>query len=584
MLIKKYFFKELHEVGTSSKRKIYSVTRNSTGYYQLVLAHFRGIENGGYTLTDLAYKNNFSQIEDLVFIAEKEKGFGIIEVSERENVRTRILVDFQYTILLKRFDKNIDAYKDGKWGVIDKYGKIVNPFESYFPIKGKCKIKDAKTGKIGLLSEDNEILVPTQYDDIEFSNKNNHCVVIKQDDFQKRGVYKYSDKEVVPCKYLDISFKEGVILCLLEETKCEYNLNHKIYEMYSQEGYFLTGGFSDVKFYDKGIKCFSYGDYVIPANMEIFTPARKETINTHLLVDKNWNSLISVNGYRYSLLGKSINVNKFIENNYDINYYYCYERQNGEKYVIDLPSNYLCGSVYTLIERYFEDDPYDQQIICFDYTPGHSEEYHLFFTESKEITDESFSDVETILNIDYCDEEEHQINANILKLAIVRKNEKYGLFNLEKKNLSLPCEYECFALLDNNSILAVKLIEDKQQDTMSMFADIFDYSNELSSLAKDIKMGEFRNFMVVNIDELLKKGVATEILKKNGISIQHELNLYPFHEFFADDKNSCYDDDYDDDFDLSWLGNSRYGGYNGYSDDVIDDVFDGDPEATWNID
>lgn len=28
----------------------------------------------------------------------------------------------------------------------------------------------------------------------------------------------------------------------------------------------------------------------------------------------------------------------------------------------------------------------------------------------------------------------------------------------------------------------------------------------------------------------------------------------------------------------------KYGSYNGYDDDTIDDAFEGDPEATWNID
>lgn len=28
----------------------------------------------------------------------------------------------------------------------------------------------------------------------------------------------------------------------------------------------------------------------------------------------------------------------------------------------------------------------------------------------------------------------------------------------------------------------------------------------------------------------------------------------------------------------------EYGGYNGYDDETIDIVFDGDPEATWNVD
>lgn len=40
--------------------------------------------------------------------------------------------------------------------------------------------------------------------------------------------------------------------------------------------------------------------------------------------------------------------------------------------------------------------------------------------------------------------------------------------------------------------------------------------------------------------------------------------------------------DYDEeDYEPSY---DRYGGYNGYDDDTIDDAFDGDPDATWNVD
>lgn len=35
------------------------------------------------------------------------------------------------------------------------------------------------------------------------------------------------------------------------------------------------------------------------------------------------------------------------------------------------------------------------------------------------------------------------------------------------------------------------------------------------------------------------------------------------------DYDACYD---------------QYGGYNGWSDDAINDAFDGDPSATWNVD
>lgn len=61
------------------------------------------------------------------------------------------------------------------------------------------------------------------------------------------------------------------------------------------------------------------------------------------------------------------------------------------------------------------------------------------------------------------------------------------------------------------------------------------------------------------------------------------------------DQNQSNDDDEDvDDYDLEDDGNEtdddygssgeKYGWYNGFSDDVIDDAFEGDPENTWNVD
>lgn len=40
-------------------------------------------------------------------------------------------------------------------------------------------------------------------------------------------------------------------------------------------------------------------------------------------------------------------------------------------------------------------------------------------------------------------------------------------------------------------------------------------------------------------------------------------------------------DDYEDDYGTS---GEKYGWYNGFSDDVIDDAFEGDPSLTWNVD
>ncbi len=51
-------------------------------------------------------------------------------------------------------------------------------------------------------------------------------------------------------------------------------------------------------------------------------------------------------------------------------------------------------------------------------------------------------------------------------------------------------------------------------------------------------------------------------------------------------------EDYEDSYDECFDDNESYGQYagsyaqdvEGYSDDIIDEVFDGDPDAYWNID
>ena len=50
-----------------------------------------------------------------------------------------------------------------------------------------------------------------------------------------------------------------------------------------------------------------------------------------------------------------------------------------------------------------------------------------------------------------------------------------------------------------------------------------------------------------------------------------------------EEQNECGSFD-ENEYDSYGKSYEKYNGYNGWSDDVIDDAFDGDPEATWNVD
>ena len=83
-------------------------------------------------------------------------------------------------------------------------------------------------------------------------------------------------------------------------------------------------------------------------------------------------------------------------------------------------------------------------------------------------------------------------------------------------------------------------------------------------------------------------------LGKNRHSTRVEKGGYEKEVFFSDlnpslsvhandSQEEYYDDDYPYD-EPGWGSYDEYGGYNGYDDYTIDSAFDGDPEATWNID
>ena len=55
-------------------------------------------------------------------------------------------------------------------------------------------------------------------------------------------------------------------------------------------------------------------------------------------------------------------------------------------------------------------------------------------------------------------------------------------------------------------------------------------------------------------------------------------------DYIPEEKTFYSDDYYYDNYDDDDNGYSKYGGYNGYDDQTIDDAFEGDPSLTWIID
>jgi hypothetical protein len=53
---------------------------------------------------------------------------------------------------------------------------------------------------------------------------------------------------------------------------------------------------------------------------------------------------------------------------------------------------------------------------------------------------------------------------------------------------------------------------------------------------------------------------------------------------YYEEQASLEDEDYDNSDDDYGSSGEKYEWYNGFSDDAIDDAFEGDPMNTWNVD
>jgi len=89
----------------------------------------------------------------------------------------------------------------------------------------------------------------------------------------------------------------------------------------------------------------------------------------------------------------------------------------------------------------------------------------------------------------------------------------------------------------------------------------------------------------------INKFIMTDPEKKKQAENQPAQHEYAsFRRIDQEIEDEAIDDDQDFDIndsdDSTKYGSSgeKYGWYNGYSDDAIDDAFEGDPENTWNVD
>lgn len=154
----------------------------------------------------------------------------------------------------------------------------------------------------------------------------------------------------------------------------------------------------------------------------------------------------------------------------------------------------------------------------------------------------------------------------------------------EETNVSFGCEVEL-----NIIYKATYILKEIYGDALDIYIN---YATEPAGREKKIVVGTYitRDKDFTNISEPI---TTDEILKLDTKNMDWEefSNFFPNNNYSErgtctnspEDDESDYDHN-DDDHDDYGSSYEKYGGYNGWSDDVIDDAFEGDPMNTWNVD
>jgi hypothetical protein len=106
--------------------------------------------------------------------------------------------------------------------------------------------------------------------------------------------------------------------------------------------------------------------------------------------------------------------------------------------------------------------------------------------------------------------------------------------------------------------------------------EFFVISDEVFWNLSIIKLLKLHNNNATAID-----GLTNYLNLHNSKKLKHHQQLENYNRI-----NNQSDDWPEEDNDNNFYnsGTQKYGGYNGFDDEAIDEAFDGDPEATWNVD
>lgn len=311
-------FKEIEILEPSEL--IFGVKRERERYNGEKVEEYSIINNKGQVLGQMSefyyldrqcaiFNSNYDRI-----LASKKNKFGFI------SVRGYVAIPFQYDEVTYREDGYFDVCKNENWGVIDMSGREIVSIKYSEKIPQEWNntiVKNAHTGRLGILAEDGSEKVPSIYEHLKIGNNfifyGFKGYEIKGGDFFSNiqsaiwGVMNMDGKVIIEPKYDCYIEQYGLLLAgrdgrMLYHHDSDYGSDYSgVYDLYSSTGELIFGGFSEFQYNESnelyifflGGKWSIYSECVDEwNNITIHDYTFIRGIGLWLFLDKNLKSII----------------------------------------------------------------------------------------------------------------------------------------------------------------------------------------------------------------------------------------------------------------------------------------------------
>jgi hypothetical protein len=154
-----------------------------------------------------------------------------------------------------------------------------------------------------------------------------------------------------------------------------------------------------------------------------------------------------------------------------------------------------------------------------------------------------------------------------------------GIVNLLDSYLFNPCCKSCILSIKDFYEKSEIILQINDVQKRNFIIDSFYSRNSFDIFKKHLISGIHKYEDIYNSYDDKQYSISDFVLwlQENEMIFKSPyIDLEDYHDESSDDVSQAPEYKYGSSYE-------KYGGYNGFSDDVIDDAFDGDPENTWNV-